>query len=93
MSGVKVFKTKLRKGDLVKVIRGRHKGQTGRILAVRPRLNQVMVENVNLSKKHFKPNKEYPQGAIAEVHQPLAASKVAIVEPESQKASKIGWLL
>ena len=70
---------------------GRHKGQKGRILSTQPKTNQVTIENLNLVKKHYKPNKEHPQGAIAEVHKPLAVSKVALLEPKSNKATKISY--
>ncbi|MCY3804755.1 MAG: 50S ribosomal protein L24 [Candidatus Saccharibacteria bacterium] len=88
---VKVFKIKLKKGDLVQVIRGKLKGQTGRVLSLHPKTNQVTVDGVNLVTKHFKPNKQYPQGAIDTILKPLNISQVAIVEPQSQKPSRIGW--
>ena len=84
-----VFKIKLRKHDLVVVLSGRLKGQTGRVLATHPRRNQVTVENMNLVKKHLKPNKQYPQGAIIEINQPLSVAKVALLEPQSKRASRL----
>ena len=86
-----VFKIRLRKNDLVVVLSGRLKGQTGRVLATHPRTNQVTVENMNLVKKHLKPSKEHPQGDIVEINKPLPVSKVALVEPQSKKASRLAW--
>ena len=86
-----VYKIKLAKGDLVVVRTGRLKGQKGRVLQTHPKTNQVTVENLNLVKKHYKPNKEHPQGAIAEVNKPLLVSKVALLEPKSNKATKISY--
>ena len=87
---VKVFKIKLKKGDLVQVIKGKSKGQTGRILQLHPKNNKVTVDGINLVTKHFKPNKQYPQGAIESILKPLYVAQVALVEPESQKPSRIG---
>ncbi|MYB39833.1 50S ribosomal protein L24 [Candidatus Saccharibacteria bacterium] len=82
---------KLRKGDLVTVISGRLKGQSGRVTAVHPKLNKVTVENLNLVKKHAKPSQEHPQGGILDVVKPLAVSKVALVEPKSGRPSRVGF--
>ena len=84
------FKIRLRKGDMVVVTRGRLKGQKGRITAVEPRLNRVSVDGLNIVKKHLKPTKDHPQGGILEISRPLAVSKLALLEPDSQKPSRSG---
>ena len=86
-----IYKIRLKKGDTVVVRAGKYKGQTGKITAVHPRENKVTVENINVVKKHVKPNREHPQGAIVEITKPLWVSKVSIVEPTSKKASRIGY--
>ena len=86
-----VFKIKLKKGDTVVVLSGKYKGKTGKVTATHPTLNKVTVEGINIVKKHVKPNREHPQGAIVELTKPIWVSKVAIVEPTSKKASKIGF--
>lgn len=85
-----LFKIKLKKGDTVVVLSGKYKGKTGKITATHPTENKVTVEGINIVKKHQKPNKEYPQGGIIELTKPIWVSKVAIVEPTSKKASRIG---
>lgn len=85
-----VFKIRLKKGDTVIVRAGKYKGKTGKVLATHPTLNKVTVEGINIVKKHVKPNREHPQGAIVELTQPIWVSKVSIVEPTSKKASRIG---
>lgn len=85
-----VYKIKLKKGDTVVVRAGKYKGKTGKVLATHPTLNKVTVEGINIVKKHVKPNREHPQGAIVELTQPIWVSKVAIVEPTTKKASRIG---
>ncbi len=87
----KIFKIRLKKGDLVIVRSGKYKGKTGKITAVHPRENKVTVAGINIVKKHVKPTKAHPQGAIVEITKPMWVSKVAIVEPTSKKASRIGF--
>ena len=96
MSAVKnttIYKIRLKKGDTVIVLAGKYKGKTGKVTATHPRENKVTVEGINIVKKHQKPNKQYPQGGIIELTKPVWVSKVAIVEPTSKKASKIGYKL
>jgi len=81
----------LKKGDNVIVIAGRDKGKTGTIQKVIPAQNRVVVENVNVRKKTQKPNNSNPDGGIVEVYAPIDASNVAIVDPKTKKATKIGY--
>lgn len=85
----KVTKIKLRKGDVVMVRIGRDKGKTGTVVAVHPTLNAVTVEGINMQKKHVKPSKQHPQGAIIDRTIPIAVSKVGLLEPSSKKASRV----
>ncbi len=86
-----LFKIRLKKGDTVIVLAGKDKGKTGKVTATHPTLNKVTVEGINLAKKHLKPNRQYPQGTILELTRPIWVSKVAVVEPTSKKASRIGY--
>jgi len=85
------MKIKLKKGDTVIVRTGKYKGTVSKITAVHPMENAVTVEGVNVVKKHQKPNKEHPQGAIIEKTMPIAVSKVAIYDATAKKASRIGY--
>lgn len=87
----KLFKIRLKKGDTVVVRAGKYKGKSGKVLATHPSLNKVTVEGINIVKKHQKPNREHPQGAILELTKPIAVSKVGILEPTSKKPSRIGY--
>jgi len=87
----KIYKIRLNKGDTVIVTAGKYKGKTGKIVATHPRENKVTVEGVNIVKKHQKPNKANPQGGILEITKPIWVSKVAIVDPSTKKASRIGY--
>jgi large subunit ribosomal protein L24 len=91
MTGTKVYKIRLKKGDLVVVRAGKYKGKTGKITVTHPRDNKVTVEGINIVKKHVKPNRQYPQGSIVELTKPIWVSKVSIVEPTGKKPSRIGY--
>lgn len=86
-----IYKIRLKKDDTVIVLAGKYKGQTGKVVATHPTENKVTVEGINIVKKAVKPNRQYPQGGIIEITKPIWVSKVAIVEPTSKKASRIGY--
>ena len=83
-----IYKIRLKKDDLVIVRSGKYKGKTGKVSATHPSLNKVTVDGINIVKKHVKPNRQHPQGAIVELTKPIWVSKVSIVEPSSKKPSK-----
>jgi large subunit ribosomal protein L24 len=85
-----VAKLHVKKGDQVIVITGKDKGKKGTILAAFPTDNRVLVEGVNIVKRHTKPNPVNPQGGIVEKEAPIHASNVAIVDPKTGEATKIG---
>lgn len=89
----KLFKIRLKKGDTVMVRSGKYKGKTGKITATHPSENKVTVEGVNIVKKHVKPNRQHPQGAIVELTKPIWVSKVAVIDPDSKKPTRIGYKL
>ncbi|MBE6142141.1 MAG: 50S ribosomal protein L24 [Erysipelotrichaceae bacterium] len=78
------------KGDKVIVISGKDKGKTGTIQKVDPRSNHVVVENVNVRKKHKKPTQQNPEGSILEIYAPIDASNVMLVDPKTKKPTRIG---
>ena len=80
----------LRKGDKVIVIAGKDQGKTGVIQKVDPKTNRVVVEGVNLLKKHKKPTQNNPEGSIVEIYAPIDASNVMIVDPKTKKPTRIG---
>ena len=81
---------KIRKGDQVIVLAGRDKGRRGAVIQVLAD-GRVLIESVNMAKKHQKPNPQAgKQGGIIEKEMPLPASKVAIWNPATKKADRIG---
>lgn len=81
---------KLVKGDKVIVIAGKDKGKTGTIQKVDPKSNRVVVEGVNIRKKHQKPTQANPEGSIVEIYAPIHASNVMILDPKTKKPTRVG---
>jgi large subunit ribosomal protein L24 len=82
---------KLRKGDRVMVLAGRDKGKTGEITAVIPKENKVVVNGVNVAKRHTKPSSKFPQGGILELTRPIDVSKVMAVDPQTGVPGRITY--
>ena len=85
----KPAKLHVKKGDTVTVISGKHKGKSGKILLALPAEQKVVVEGVNIIKKHVKPSATNPQGGIEEREAALHASKVQLVDPETGKPTRV----
>ena len=81
---------KIKKGDKVIVIAGADKGKTGTVQKVFTKLNRVVVEGVSTHKKHRKPKQNNPEGSIVEIYAPIDVSNVAIVDPKTKKATRVG---
>ena len=81
---------KIRKEDNVIVIAGNNKGKTGKVLKVFPKENRVIVEGVNIQKRHTKPNQANPQGGIIEKEASINASNVMVLDPKSSEPTRIG---
>jgi large subunit ribosomal protein L24 len=71
-------KMRIKKGDNVVVIAGKYKGQKGRVLRAYPKKQRVLVENVNMIKKHTRPSQQNQQGGIVEKEAPIHVSNVMI---------------
>ena len=80
----------LRKGDKVVVIAGSDKGKEGTVEKVLPN-NKVIIENINLAKKHMKPNAMNPDGGIIEKEMAIHASNVALIDPDTNKPTRVGF--
>ena len=81
---------KIRKGDIVMVIAGDDKGKTGRVLAVDAEKQRVVVEKVNFIKRHTKARRQGAKSGILEKEAPLHLSNVALFNPATQKADRVG---
>ena len=81
---------RIRKNDMVRVIAGNDKGKEGKILKVFPGSNRVIVEKVNMIKRHTRASKDVPQGGIIEKEGPINASNVMLICPNTSKPTRIG---
>ena len=85
-----VNKLKIKKGDRVKVITGGSKGKVGDVLRVLPKEQRVVVSGVNMVKRHTKPTRT-ESGGIIEREATLHVSNVALLDPKSEKPTKVGF--
>lgn len=81
---------KIKKGDNVIVVSGKHKGQKGSVVKTLPEVNRVVVGGVNKIKRHQKPKTRNEKGSIVEIEAPLHVSNVMVVDPKSGKGTRIG---
>lgn len=82
-------KMKIRRGDRVKVIAGNYKDQEGVVLRVEPDKNRVVVQGVNLRKRHMKPSQVNPEGGIVQFEAPLDASNVMLIDPSTGEPTRV----
>ena len=80
---------RIRKGDKVFVISGKDKGKTGKVMRILREEDRVVVEGINLVKRHTRPTPRSPSGGILEREQPIHASKVMPVDPSSGKGTRV----
>jgi large subunit ribosomal protein L24 len=81
--------SKIKKGDQVIVIAGAAKGTVGTVAKVIPEFSQVIVDGVNRVKRHMKPSPRAPEGGIVEKDRPIHVSNVALVDPTTNKATRV----
>ena len=84
-------KLKIKTGDLVRVIAGDNKGKEGKVQKLFIDKNKAIVEGVNLKTKHNKPSAASPQGGIVKKEAPLHISNLALVDPKSGEATRVGY--
>ncbi|WP_044895203.1 50S ribosomal protein L24 [Bacillus alveayuensis] len=81
----------VKKGDKVQVISGKDKGKQGVVLAAFPKKNRVLVEGVNIVKKHAKPSQLNPQGGIISKEAPIHVSNVMPLDPKTGTPTRVGY--
>ena len=81
---------KIKKGDQVIVITGRDKGKTGEVIKSMPKENKVIVQGINLVKRHTRPTQESAGGIITK-EAPIHVSNVALIDPKDGKATRVGF--
>lgn len=81
----------IKKGDKVVVITGKDKGKVGTVVEAQPKKDRVVVEGVNIVKKHVKNSQDAAQGGIVEFEAPIHVSNVMLQDPETGKPTRVGF--
>lgn len=81
---------KLKKGDNIIIITGKDKGKKGKIVRVLVKENKVIVEGLNMMKKHQRPRKSGEKGTMKDIEMPMSASNVMILDPKEGVATRLG---
>jgi len=84
---------RIKKGEMVEIITGEHKGATGRVIRVNRKGKTVTVQGHNVANKHVRPSRKNPQGGRISIEQPIAISNVQPVNPKSSKGSRVRYEL
>ena len=84
---------KIKKGDRVQILTGRDKGKRGEVLAVMPKEDRALVQGVNVVKRHRKPQGMNQPGGIQEKEAPIHLSNLALIDPKSDKPTRVGFRL
>ena len=84
---------KIRKGDTVKVLTGKDKGKTAKVITVNPKDGRITVEGLNVYKKHVRPKRQGEKGEIVQVIRPINSSNLMLVCSNCNKATRIGYRL
>src|SRR5882672_3735910 len=79
---------RIRKGDKVKVLAGRDRGKTAKVLHVYPNKDRALVEGINMVKKHVRKSQQHPQGALVSKELPIHISNLSLIDPTSSKATR-----
>ena len=81
----------VKRGDKVQVMTGKDKGKQGVVLTAMPKKDRVIVEGVNMIKKHSKPSQLNPQGGIVEKEAPIHVSNVMLIDPKTGNPTRVGF--
>ena len=84
---------KVKKGDSVLIIAGKDKGRTGKITRALPKEMKILVEGINLKKKHVRPKREGEKGQVVDIPAALDVSNIKIICPKCGKATRVGYIV
>jgi large subunit ribosomal protein L24 len=82
---------KVRKGDTVKVIQGKDRGQQGKVIQVFPKLNRIVVDGVNQMSKNVRARRQNEKGQVVKYNAPLHVSNVMVVDSKAGKPTRVGY--
>ena len=82
---------RLKTGDNVVIITGKDKGKQGKIVASKPTENKVIVEGLNMVKKHVRQSEQNPDGGVIEMEAPIKVSNIMLVDPKTGERTRVGY--
>ena len=80
----------IKKDDVVKILAGKDKGKTGKVIGVHPETNRVIVEKINLVKKSKRKSQANPQGGLIDIEAPIHRSNVMLIDKKTNKPTRFG---
>ncbi len=81
---------KIRKGDTLKIMAGADRGKTGKVVRAFPEDNKILVEGINIKKKHMKPRQEGKSGQVIDRAHPISVSNAMLLDPKSGEPTRVG---
>ncbi|MEC6749138.1 50S ribosomal protein L24 [Marinilactibacillus sp. GCM10026970] len=81
----------VKSGDKVKILAGKDKGKQGTIKTALPKQNKVIVEGINIMKKHTRPTGMGQEGGIVEIEAPIHVSNVQLIDPKTDEPTRVGY--
>ncbi len=82
---------KIKKGDTVIIISGKDKGRTGKVLRAFPSASKVLIDGINVKKRHQRPTRQNQHGQIVDKSLPVHISNVAFIDPKTNKPTRVGY--
>ena len=84
---------RVRKGDKVIVLAGKDKGKSGKVLRAMPKADKLLIESINIIKRHQRPRKQGEKGQILQMPSPIHVSNVMLICPKCSKPTRVGYRL
>jgi len=84
---------RIKKGDNVLILRGKGKGEKGKVVRTFPETSKILVEGLNLKKVHKRPRREGEKGQVVEIAAPLDTAKVKLICPKCAKPTRVGYVI
>ncbi len=82
---------KIKKGDIVKIVSGNDRGKQGKVLAVFPKESKVVVDGLNMKKKHVRPRSQGKKGELIRLPAPLHVSRIMLLCSKCSKPTRVGY--
>ncbi|OGZ41983.1 MAG: 50S ribosomal protein L24 [Candidatus Ryanbacteria bacterium RIFCSPHIGHO2_02_FULL_45_43] len=82
---------KVKKGDMVYIAKGKDRGRTGKIISIFPKTGNIIVEGINIKKRHVRPRRSGEKGQVVEIPGRISASNVSLLCPNCKKSARLSY--